>query len=823
MSAAAAAVETWFADRGWTPMAFQREAWAAHAAGRSGLIHAPTGLGKTLAAWLGPVMENWEAPDALRVLWITPLRALAADTVRSLQEPLADLGRPWTVASRTGDTTTSVRAKLRQRGYPFGLVTTPESLSLMLSHDDARNRFGDLACVVCDEWHELMGSKRGVQTELCLARLRQLAPRLRTWGLSATIGNLEQALEVLLGPGHRDGTIMHSQAEKPVAIETLLPPTMEHFPWSGHLGTRMLGEVVRRIEAAETTLLFTNTRSQTEIWFQELLDARPDWEPVLAMHHGSLERETREAVEQRLRDGTVKCVVCTSSLDLGVDFSPVEQVMQLGSPKGIARLLQRAGRSGHRPGAISRILGVPTNAFELVEFAAARDALDAGKIEARRPLRLALDVLLQHLVTVAVGGGFFPEAMLAEVRSTHAYSDLPDREWQWLLTFITTGGSLHAYPQYQKVVIDTDGQYRVLDPRVARLHRLSIGTIVSDTAVSLRLANGRRLGSVEEWFISRLKPGQLFIFGGKRLELVRHHGLTATVRPATRKNARGQIPSWQGGKSPLSTELAEAVGLKLLEFRRRGDGSEARPARFAPSDPELRCVAPILRLQQRWSVLPAPDELLIETTRTRDGHHVYLYPFAGRLVNEGIGMLVAYRMARDTARSIQVTPNDYGCELHSASAMDFDADEWRILLSPDHLLDDLFGCLNTAELGRHQFREVARVAGLVLQGFPGNPKPTRALQVSSGLLYDVFAKYDPDNLLLAQAQREVLERQLEITRLQHTLDTLQRKSLILQPCERLSPMAFPLWADGISSLLSTEDFATRLDRMLAAIEAAAEG
>jgi len=820
-AAAAAAVEAWFADRGWTAMGFQREAWAAYAAGRSGLIHAPTGLGKTLAAWLGPVMENWEAPDALRVLWITPLRALAADTVRSLQEPLAGLGRPWTVASRTGDTTTSVRAKLRQRGYPFALVTTPESLSLMLSHDDARERFGELACVVCDEWHELMGSKRGVQTELCLARLRQLAPRLRTWGLSATIGNLEQALEVLLGPGHRAGTIIHSRAEKPVVIETLLPPTMEHFPWSGHLGTRMLGEVVRRIEAAETTLLFTNTRSQTEIWFQELLDVRPDWEPVLAMHHGSLEREVREEVEQRLRDGTVKCVVCTSSLDLGVDFSPVEQVMQLGSPKGIARLLQRAGRSGHRPGAVSRILGVPTNAFELVEFAAARDALDAGKIEARRPLRLALDVLLQHLVTVAVGEGFFPEAMLAEIRSTHAYAALPDLEWRWLLTFITTGGSLHAYPQYQKVVIDTDGRYRVLDPRVAQLHRMSIGTIVSDTAVSLRLASGRRLGSVEEWFISRLKPGQLFIFGGKRLELVRHQGLTATVRPATRKNARGQIPSWQGGKSPLSTELAEAVGLKLLEFRLRGDASKATRPMSAPSNPELQCVAPILRLQQRWSVLPAPDELLIETTRTRDGHHVYLYPFAGRLVNEGIGMLVAYRMARDSARSIQVTPNDYGCELHSASAMEFEADEWRILLSPDHLLDDLFGCLNTAELGRHQFREVARVAGLVFQGFPGNPKPTRALQVSSGLLYDVFAKYDPENLLLAQAQREVLERQLEITRLQRTLDTLQRKSLILQPCKRLSPMAFPLWADGISSHLSTEDFATRLDRMLAALEAAA--
>ncbi|MGI8602856.1 MAG: DEAD/DEAH box helicase [Verrucomicrobiales bacterium] len=855
----------WFARRGWSPLAFQREAWEAYAEGQSGLIHAPTGVGKTLAAWLGPVIEelnegarrgNSEA-SLLRVIWLTPLRALAADTVMSLREPLAELAPQLGVAARTGDTSQSQRARLKEH-LPFCLITTPESLSLLLSYPDCRERFSGLRCVIVDEWHELMSSKRGVQTELCLARLRTFNPRLRTWGLSASIGNLEQALEVLLGKRpiqagtstfpskslRSERIIIHSTVEKRVEIETLLPVTMEQFPWSGHLGTRMLAEVIERIERAKTTLLFTNVRSQTEIWFQELLEARPDWEPLLAMHHGSLERAIREEVERRLRAGAVKCVVCTSSLDLGVDFSPVDQVIQVGSPKGISRIMQRAGRSGHQPGAVSKVLGVPTNGFELVEFAAARMALQEKKIESRRPLRQPLDVLLQHLVTVAIGGGFRADDMLAEVRSTHAYAGLPEREWGWLLTFITTGGSLRAYPEYRKVVVGDDDLYHVTDARLARLHRMTIGTIVSDVAVSIRLTGGRRLGSVEEGFISRIRPGQIFIFGGRRLELVRHQGLVATVRPATKKNARGQIPTWQGSKSPLSTELASAVGRKLQQFNRgefrslsdlrsvrqaqpfqppapRSSNDGAQRLEIPASDPEMLCVAPILTLQQDWSIIPDPHQLLIEIVTTRDGHHAYVYPFAGRLVNEGLGMLAAYRMSRAGPISIQVTPNDYGIELHSPAPFDLSADEWRALFTADRLLEDLFGCLNTAELGRHQFREVARVAGLVIQGFPGNPKTARALQASSGLLYDVFAKYDPQNLLLEQAQREILERQLEIARLRDTLEGIRGKEIVLLPCERLSPMAFPLWADSISANFSTEDFATRLQKMLAQLEAAA--
>jgi ATP-dependent Lhr-like helicase len=805
-------MESWFAARGWTPFRFQEEVWAAYAAGKSGLIHAPTGLGKTLAAWLGPVAAGLSEPAGkrgLRVLWITPLRALAVDTTQSLREPLAALGSAWEVEMRTGDTTQKIRTKLKQR-LPEGLVTTPESLSVMLSYPDAAERMAGLDAVIVDEWHELLSSKRGVQTELCLARLRAWNPALRIWGLSATIGNLPEAMQVLLGNAAAGGVLVTGEAVKEVQIETLLPDEMERFPWSGHLGLRMIPAVVRQIEAAGTTLLFTNTRSQTEQWYQALLDYRPEWAADLAIHHGSVEKADRTAAEDRLREGSVRCVVCTSSLDLGVDFSPVDQVIQIGSPKGMARLMQRAGRSGHRPGAVSRVFGVPTNAFELVEFAAARGALRERRIEARHPLRMTLDVLSQHLLTVAAGGGFEAGAMRREVMSTHAFAKLDDVSWDWLLTFISSGGKvLRAYPEFAKAGL-VGGRYVILEERNARLHRLAIGTISNDTAISVTYASGRRLGTVEESFISKIKPGGLFIFSGRRLELVRYRDLKAVVKDAARKKQSGQIPSWVGGKSPLSTELASAVSRKL-EAAGAGD----------LTDPELQCFAPILALQQAWSLVPRSDQLLIEETTSREDNHVYVYPFAGRLVHEGLATLVAWRMAQDRSVSITVSFNDYGFELFSAADLAADEKTWRKLLSPGSLTEDLKACMNIAELAKRQFRGVARVAGLVLQGFPGNPKTTKSLQTSSGLLYDVFTKYDPENLLLEQAQREILEQQLDLARLQATLEELQGRSLVKVYTRRLTPMAFPLWADMLSSSLSTESFGSRLEKMLMELEQAA--
>lgn len=813
------AILPFFRSRGWRPFPFQKQCWQAYLDGHSGLLHAPTGLGKTLAVWLGPVAEAIasETPNTLAVLWITPLRALAADTLRALREPLAELAPRLEAEARTGDTPAALRARLRRK-LPFALVTTPESLSLALTHGDFREKTAGLKCVIVDEWHELLGSKRGVQTELCLARLRAWRPELRTWGLSATLGNLDEARDTLIPPnrpssiGDRQSITVSADLRKPIVIDTLIPKEIDRFPWSGHIGTRLAPQVARRIDKASSTLLFTNTRSQTEIWFQELLSLRPDWQETIAMHHGSLDRAERESVEQGLRDGSLRCVVCTSSLDLGVDFSPVDQVIQVGSPKGIARLLQRAGRSGHQPGKTSRVLGVPANALELVEFAAARQAAARREIEARVPLLRPLDVLVQHLVTCAIGEPFEPQAMRREVRSTHAYRELSDDEWDWSLGFISSGGrALAAYPRYQKARLE-NGRYRVDDKRLIQQHRMSIGTIASDLHVSVRFVNGRTLGTVEEGFISRIRPGGQFVFAGRRLELIRVRERVATVRAATR-SAKGQIAIWGGAKMPLTTELAHALSDLL---------SPPSPGSRPPC-PELRSIAPILAIQARWSQIPTDRELLVEFTRSREGEHLFLYPFAGRLVHEGLGALMAYRISRTSGESIVATQNDYGFSLSARRGLQLDEGNIRLNLSPERLTEDLIESLNTAELTRRHFREIARVAGLILQAPPGRARRSqREIQSSASLLFEVLSRYDPGNLLLLQSQREILEKQLQVSRLKACSQALFRRPIRTIETDRLTPMAFPLWAEKLRSTMPAGDVASRLEAMLAELESAAD-
>lgn len=903
-------IEEFFGARGWTPFDYQRATWEAYQRGESGLVEAATGMGKTLAVWLGPV-QDWidhyphtvgSAHEALpdeagkaerkgkrstrgrartegapiQVLWIAPMRALAADTLQALSAPLKALGLPWSVELRTGDTRAALRRQQREQ-LPTALIITPESLSLLLTYPETQAQMRTLRAVIVDEWHELLGTRRGVQTELCLARLRNWIPDLRIWGLSATLGNLDSARDVLLGD--RAGTLISGAMRKSIEIETLLPESLDRFPWSGHLGLKAVPEVVARLANAQTTLLFTNTRHQAERWYQALTLYEPEWEPQIALHHGSLDRAERDRVEQAVALRKLRCVVCTSSLDLGVDFAPVDQVIQIGSPRGVARLLQRAGRSGHRPDGVSRILCVPTNTLELAEFAAARDAARAHEIEARQPLTNALDVLIQHLVTVSIGGGFTPNAMRAEVMSTHAFRGLTDSEWQWTLDFITQGGALSAYPQFHRVRISDGcapetslpealpapseafatspetapaletfgppppiaepiplpytparepcpirrpppilepeptlpiGTYTIASREAARMHRMAIGTISSESAVRVVFLRGGDVGTVDENFLARLKPGDTFLFGGYTLELVLVKEMKAYVRKATRRS--GVVPQWIGGRMPLSVPLAHRVRQKLAEA---ADGET--------DDPEMRALAPLLALQRRWSALPAVHALLVERLKTRDGFHLFFYPFEGRAIHEGLGALLAYRLTRREPRTVTVSVTDYGFELLSTDPWEdtLHPDSRDRLLTPENALADLLESMNAAEIVRRQFRQIARVAGLVTTGLPGAGKTARQLQASSGLIFDVLSQYDPDNLLLQQARHETLTTHLEAGRIEAALRRLSSASLLLTEPHRLTPFAFPIWAEGIQAQISSEKWQDRVQKMAVQLEAAA--
>lgn len=804
------AAEAWFASRGLRPFAFQREVWRAMAAGESGLLHADTGSGKTLAAWFGAVAcvaaKDGAARPGLRVLWVTPMRALAADTAAALRVASEGLDG-WQIGLRTGDTPTSERQR-QDRRMPTALVTTPESLCLLLSRADAPQRLGQVEAVIVDEWHELLGNKRGVQLQLALARLRSLNPRLAVWGLSATLGNLDEALDVLLGG--RPGRRVEARSDRRIRVDTLLPELEHRFPWAGHLGLAMLDPVVAEIERCPGTLIFCNTRAQAELWYQALLERRPGWAGEIALHHGSLDREVREWVEGGLKSGRLRAVVCTSSLDLGVDFAPVERVLQVGSPKGIARLLQRAGRSGHGPGRISRITLVPTHSLELLEAAAARNALAARRIESRVPPRAPLDVLVQHLVTIAAGTGFDETVMRDEIRGTHAYRGLDEIQWQWALGFVRDGGpSLGAYPEYRRVALGPDGLNKVVDAGIARRHRMAIGTIVSDAAIEVRFVGGARLGTVEEGFIGRLNRGDCFLFAGRLLELVRVHEMTAWVRRASGR--RSAVPRWNGGRMPLSTELADAV-LERLDAAAAGriDG------------PEIDRLQPLLALQQRVSALPVSGRLLVEQLRSRDGEHLFLYPFAGRLAHLGLGSLLAWRLAQRRPATFSISVNDYGLELLSPASVDWSGLRDRDLLSTEGLLDDVLASLNAGELACRRFREIVRIAGLVFPGFPGAGKGMRQLQASAGLFWEVFSQHDAGNLLLTQARREVLEQELDLSRLRAALERIAASELDWRCLERPSPFAFPLMVERLRERLSTEKLSERLARMVAELERAAD-
>ncbi len=778
-------------------MPFQEEAWAAYLRGESGIVQVPTGAGKTYAAYLGPLAEI--AACGGGVLYISPLRAMARDIEAALKAPVEALGLAIRVEGRTGDTSSATRVR-QKRSPPEVLVTTPESLTLILTEPDAAARFANLRAVIVDEWHELIDSKRGTQIELALSRLRGFAPDLRTWALTATVGNAGEAAQAAVGT-HATATIVRADIPRPIVIDTLIPASVDAFPWAGHLGIQMVPRLVESLDPEVPTLVFTNTRSQAERWFQEILSRRPEWIDHMGLHHGSVDREERERVEAGLKSGLLRLVVCTASLDLGVDLTPIERVVQIGSPKGIARLTQRAGRSGHRPGATCRVTCVPTNTFELVEIAAVRDALAHGEVEARNPLAKPLDALAQHLVTCALGGGFTEEGILAEVRGAWSYRALTSDELGWALALVRDGGAtLGAYPEYHRVM-GVEGRYGVPDLGIAKLHRANVGTILGDATIQVRRLGGGAIGSIDENFITRLKVGDRFVFAGQTLELVRIKDLVAWARPAKQRTTN--TPHWPGNKLPISGSLGHAVR-RLLDNVREG----------RIEHPELVAAEPVFAAQRRISRLPAADRVLAERCVTREGHHLFLYPFEGRRVHEGLAALLALRLGRRVPATFSIAVNDHGLELLTHEAYPF-AD----LLDPavftrDGLVDDIIASVNISELMRRRFREIARVAGLVLTGPAHARRTMRQVQSSASLLYDVFTRYDPGNLLLLQARREVVEQQFERDRLQSVLDRLAAHALECVDTSRPSPLAFPLVVERLAvDAASMETLLDRIERM----------
>lgn len=818
MAAQLAPIEAWFQRQGWRPMPFQRQCWRAYLQGRSGLIQVPTGSGKTYAAVMGPIaamLADLQAGGApgLRLLYLTPLRALSRDLALAVQAPITTMGWPLRLAIRNGDTPSSERTRQIRRP-PEILITTPESLSLLLASAHTEALFGQLQAVVLDEWHELMGSKRGSQSELCLSWLRQRRPELRTWAISATMGNLEDAARAAVGVTPQEPLLISAKLRRGTAIRSMLPDQIDGFPWAGHLGLRMHEELVAGLDPAIPTLLFTNTRNQAERWYQCLRFACPEMEGALALHHSAIDRAEREAIEAGVKAGQLSWVVCTSSLDLGVDFQPVERVVQIGSAKNLARLLQRAGRSAHKPGGTSQVLFMPTHALELLEVSAMRRGLAAGLVEERRAPQAPLDVLLQHLTSLACGPGFHPERELAAVRSAWNYRHLSEASWAWCLRFLEQGGDcLGAYPRFRKLERRGEGESLrlvVSEPGIARLHRLNIGTITADRAVTVRVVRGAVLGHVEESFIGRLKPGDVFFFAGRQLEFVRLREMTAQVKATTRKSQA--VPAWAGGQMALSDLLSHHLRQEVHRAACALDDPQAPPL----DTPELKALEPLLRRQADLSALPRQDQFLVEFCSSREGRHLYAFPFEGRFVHEGIGFLWAWRLARHAPSTITVSVNDYGFELLAPRGYRFEelfeehADE---LLDEADLEAHLEQALNVSELSRRRFRAIAQISGLVLNGYPGQGRSGGQLQISAALLFDVFQRHEPGNLLLAQAHAEVLQEQLELPRIAAALRRLMGCRLLLQRTPRPGPLAFPLLAERLNNRLSTESLLSRLQRL----------
>jgi ATP-dependent Lhr-like helicase len=805
--------EDWFQKQNWNAFPFQTQTWTAFLQGKNGLLNAPTGSGKTYALWL-PIILNYikENPTyktkhkpGLKAIWITPLRALSVEIKQAAEKVASDLGTQMTVGIRSGDTSASERTKQKTK-MPDLLITTPESLQLLLATKEYDKIFANCSAIVVDEWHELLGTKRGVQMELALSRLKNVSPKLRIWGISATIGNLELAQEVLLGTKSKslqNSVLIKAKINKKITVKSIIPEKMETYPWRGHMGLHLIKEVAAIIKNSKTTLIFTNTRSQCELWFQALLDKYPEFAGEMAMHHGSIARETRVWIESAIKNEELKVVVCTSSLDLGVDFAPVETIIQVGGPKGVARFLQRAGRSGHQPGKESVIYFLATHAMELIEASALKKAAANTIVEDRVPYLNSYDVLIQYLNTLAVSDGFIPDAIFKEVKATFCFQTISAEHWQWILNFITNGSqSLERYDEYKKVEVDENGLFKINSRKIAMQHRMQIGTIVSDAVLNVKFLKGGYIGSIEEWFVSKLQRGDTFIFGGKKLEFYGIKDMKVLVRKADVKKVAKTV-SWMGGRMTFSAQMSELLREELYALENN------------PLSAETQALQPIFNRQKKESIIPNANQFLIEMFKTREGFHAIFYPFEGRFVHEALASILSYRISLLSPITFSLAYNDYGFELLSDQEIDMQAVFDNDLFSTSYVHDDLQKSLNATEMARRKFRDIAVIAGLVFTGMPGKIVKTKHLQSSSQLLFEVFRDYEPDNLLLKQAYIETFEHQLEEGRLLQALERINQQELVVKSCEKPTPFSFPIITDRLREKLSSETLAERIAKMTA--------
>ena len=791
------------ADKGNSPFKFQVDTWQKFENGYSGMVIAPTGFGKTFSVFLALLIHFLNHPEkygkGLKMIWITPLRSLSKDIAKAMQEAIDEIGLDWAVGIRNGDTDPKVRQQ-QVKNMPEILVVTPESLHLLLGQKNHERFFKELKTIVVDEWHELLGSKRGVMVELGISQLTKYAPKMKIWGITATIGNLDEAMDVLI-PYDIKKTKITAKEQKKIDILPVFPDEVEILPWAGHLGAKLADKIVPIILESKSTIVFTNTRSQSEMWYQLLLEAYPDFAGQIAIHHSSIDAHLRIWIEENLSSGKLKAVVSTSSLDLGIDFKPVDTVIQIGSAKGVARFLQRAGRSGHSPFETSKIYCVPTHSLELIEVAALKEAVKQKVIEPRDPQVLCFDVLVQFLMTLAVGDGFYSQELYERIKKVYAFQEMTDQEWKSILDFLTIGGSvLKSYEEFHKIVIQEDGLYKVTSRKIAMLHRMNMGVIVSDAMLKVKFISGGYIGMVEEYFISKLKKDEKFILAGRVLEVAMIKDMTVFVRAA---KGKAFAPSYLGGRLPLSSNLGQFLREKL-------SGALNPKA----SEKELKFLHPLLMNQEERSHIPKEDEFLVELIKNREGYHLFMYPFEGRLVHEVMSALIAYRISKLAPISFSMAMNDYGFELFSDKEIPLNDENLHKILSRENLMTDVISSINSAEMARRKFRDIAVISGMVIQNYAGKQRSNKSLQSSAGLIFKVLEDYDPNHFLVRQAYTEVFNAQLQEQRLVEAFKRIEKSKIILKFANTFTPLSFPIKVDSLRQTLSSEGLDARIQKLI---------